>query len=273
MLGLYPGYALISPVPRLPIPSKSVPTVKVYPSADEASLAVANQVAAEVQRLELVGNTAVLGLPTGATPETIYQHWCQFHKERGVNWRKVITFNLDEYWPLPKSSEHSYHYFMEQRLFGPAGFDSRNTFIPSGMIAKAEIDEHCKRYEAAIERVGGIDIQLLGIGINGHLGFNEPGSSHDSITRLVDLSETTRKRAQPGFGATEVPRYGITMGLSTILRSRHVYLLAFGAAKADAVRRALHGPVDIDCPGSFLQQHPNVHWVLDAAAAAQLELA
>jgi len=260
-------------LPSLPIPSKSVPTVKVYPSADEASLAVANQVAAEVKQLELVGKTAVLGLPTGATPEAVYRYWCQFHKERAFHWGKVITFNLDEYWPLPKSSEHSYHYFMEQRLFGPAGFDPRNTFIPDGMIAKAQIDEHCRSYEAAIERVGGIDIQLLGIGINGHLGFNEPGSSHQSATRLVDLAETTRERAQPSFGETEVPRYGITMGLSTILRSRHVYLLAFGAAKADAVHCALHGSIDIDCPGSFLQQHPNVHWVLDTAAAAQLELA
>ncbi len=251
-------------------PSKLPPQVRIFDSADLAGRTVAEEVATDVSQWCSEGRSPVLGLPTGATPEAIYRHWCRLHLDHGFDWSSVVTFNLDEYWPLPKSSEHSYHRFMNEKLFVEAGFDPRHTYIPSGMVAQTEIDEHCQRYEAAIQKHGGIDVQLLGIGINGHIGFNEPGSDPTSPTRLVELAESTRKRAQPGFGDTEVPTYGITMGLGTILKSRRIYLMAFGSAKAEAVRDALLGPVTSDCPGSYLQNHADVEWVLDTDAAALL---
>ena len=194
------------------------------------------------------------------------------HREEGMDWRKTHTFNLDEYWPLSKSSEHSYHRFMEEQLFIPARFDFRRTHIPSGMVSRDQTPQHCEGYEKAIEEAGGIDIQILGVGINGHLGFNEPGSSRESRTRLVELSESTRNRAQPEFGGTEAPRFGITMGLGTILKSSKIYLLAFGKDKASAMRDALEGPVQEASPCSLLREHPCVEWVLDKPAALELGL-
>lgn len=250
--------------------SNSQPNVRVFQSADSASRTVAEEVAADVRRLRDQGRTPVLGLPTGATPETIYAYWCQYHREQGFDWSGVATFNLDEYWPMPHTSEHSYHRFMNQRLFEAAGFDPKLTAMPSGTVAASDIKQHCADYERNIVDRGGIDVQLLGIGINGHLGFNEPESAANSRTRRVELTASTRERAQPGFGDAEVPRYGITMGLATIFDARKLYLLAFGSAKAEAVRASLHGPVTESCPGSLLQRHANVEWVLDADAATLL---
>lgn len=249
--------------------SNPSPRVRVFDSAEQASATVAAEVVADVIRLREQGRCPVLGLPTGATPEAIYQQWCQVSAD-GFDWSGVTTFNLDEYWPMPPDSEHSYRLFMNQKLFLPAGFDLACTHVPCGTLERGDIDEHCSSYEQDIAKAGGIDVQLLGIGINGHLGFNEPDSSAASRTRLVELAESTRHRAQPSFGEQAAPSYGISMGLATIMDSRKIYLLAFGAAKAEAVKAALQGPVQESCPGSLLQNHPNVEWVLDADAAALL---
>jgi glucosamine-6-phosphate deaminase len=250
--------------------SNHPPSVRVFDRADQASAAIAGEVAADVLRLRQQGRAPVLGLPTGATPETIYQEWSNDARDRGFSWKGVVTFNLDEYWPMEPSSRHSYRRFMNQKLFEPAGFDLDLTHVPDGTLEREGIDQYCMDYESAIQSSGGIDVQLLGIGVNGHLGFNEPDSDPKSRTRLVELAACTRQRAQPSFGNDEVPGFGISMGLGTIIESRKIYLLAFGAAKADAIRAALHGPVQSSCPGSLLQNHPQVEWVLDADAAALL---
>ncbi len=249
------------------------PSIRIYETSLEASLMVASEVASEIQLLVTAHGSAVLGLPTGATPVAVYREWCRMHREEGMDWRKIHTFNLDEYWPLSKSSQHSYHCFMEEQLFIPARFDLRRTNIPSGMVSRDQTRQHCEDYEEAIEKAGGIDIQILGVGPNGHLGFNEPGSPRESRTRLVELSESTRKRAQPGFKGMEVPRFSLTMGLGTILESSRIYLLAFGKDKASAIRGALEGPVHVASPCSFLREHPSVEWVLDKPAALELGLA
>jgi len=256
--------------PGMMSPSNHPPSVRVFDRASQASAAVADEFAADVLRHREQGRQSVLGLPTGATPEAIYQEWTEYVRDRDFSWKGVITFNLDEYWPMDPASEHSYRRFMNQKLFEPAGFELEHTHVPVGTLERGLIDQHCADYESAIRASGGIDVQLLGIGINGHLGFNEPESDPNSRTRLVELADSTRKRAQSSFGEEEVPRYGISMGLGTILESRKIYLLAFGAAKASAVRAALHGPVQKSCPGSLLQNHPQVEWVLDADAAALL---
>jgi glucosamine-6-phosphate deaminase len=173
---------------------------------------------------------------------------------------------------MASNHPQSFARFMREHLFEPAHLDPSRTHIPSGDVSPESVALHCAAYETAIQQCGGIEIQILGIGLNGHLGFNEPGAARESRTDLVELAESTRERAAAAFAPESVPKRGITMGLATILEAKEIVMLAFGSEKAEAVVAAIEGPVCSECPASFLQEHPQVRWFLDEAAASGLTL-
>jgi len=212
----------------------------------------------------------VLGLATGSTPLGMYQELVRLHKEEGLDFSKVTTFNLDEYWGLSPSHPQSYHYFMWNNLFSHININPDRVYIPSGRVRN--IKTYCQWYEDKIKQVGGIDLQILGIGRDGHIGFNEPGSSLGSRTRIKTLApETVEDNARFFKNKDEVPRYAITMGVGTIMEARECMLLASGKNKAEAVQRCVEGPVSSECTSSALQLHPKVIIVLDEEASQNLK--
>jgi glucosamine-6-phosphate deaminase len=214
---------------------------------------------------------AVLGLATGATPIPLYRELVRLHREEGLSFRQVTTFNLDEYLGLEPTHPETYWNFMHRHLFDRIDIPAANIHMPHAQLAEADILSHCEAYEDAIRVAGGIDYQILGIGRTGHIGFNEPGSPADSITRRIHLDAITRQDAAPAFGdLAHVPKHAITMGCGTILAARKIALLAFGESKADIVRRALREPVTDQVSASFLQNHPEAHFHLDPASASAL---
>ncbi|MBA3659339.1 MAG: glucosamine-6-phosphate deaminase, partial [Gemmatimonadales bacterium] len=217
------------------------------------------------------GRPAVLGLATGSTPIGVYRELVRLHREDGLSFRHIITFNLDEYYPMDPGSPHSYHRFMREHLFDDLDIPPDQVHIPRGDLPREAVADACARYEAAIRAAGGIDIQLLGIGRTGHIGFNEPGSGVESRTRLVTLDLVTRKDgAADFFGEENVPREAVTMGVATILEAREVLILATGEHKAHIVRRAVEGDVDHEVAATFLQRHPATTCYLDPSSAAYL---
>ncbi len=243
----------------------------VFGSSRDASRAVAAEIAALVRQRALEGRPCVLGLATGSTPVSVYAELVRLHREEGLSFRHVVTFNLDEYYPLAPDRPQSYRRFMRTHLFDHIDIDPARTHVPSGVVPKAEVDAHCQAYEEAIRAAGGIDFQILGIGRTGHIGFNEPGSPRHSATRLVTLDPLTRRDAAGDFGGDAgTPRYAITMGVRTILAAKRVVLMAWGQHKADIVRQAVEGEVTSQVTASFLQEHPDATFVLDAAAAGAL---
>ena len=211
----------------------------------------------------------VLGLATGSTPLGMYRELIEMYKRGEVDFSRVKTFNLDEYYQLPHDDVQSYHYFMKENFFKHINIKEDNTHLPDGMAA--DIEEECREYERAIESSGGIDLQVLGIGENGHIGFNEPADSLNVFTGLVDLTEETIKVNSRFFASMEeVPTKAITVGMGTILKARRIILLANGEKKARAIRRTVCGQVTTQVPSSFLQLHPDVTLILDKAAAALL---
>lgn len=213
---------------------------------------------------------AVLGLATGSTPEPCYAELIRMHKEEGLDFSQVTTFNLDEYYPIDPRHEQSYRYYMDTKLFNHININKANTYVPYGLAP--DPDEHCRWYEEQIKRAGGIDLQILGIGHNGHIAFNEPGSSFASRTRLIVLTAETIKANSRFFEREEdVPRYALTMGIGTILEAKKIVLLATGEGKADAVAAAIEGPITTMCPASALQLHPDVTFILDEGAASKLK--
>lgn len=212
----------------------------------------------------------VLGLATGNTPVGLYQELARMHGEERLDFSRVRTFNLDEYLGLGPDHEQSYRHFMDVNLFDSINIDKANTHVPDGLAADPEA--HCAAYEAAIRAAGGIDLQVLGIGSNGHIAFNEPGSPAGSRTRVVELTQSTITDNSPFFDRTEdVPTRALSMGIGTIMESREIVLLANKEKKAEAVARSLQGPITEDVPASILQQHENVTVILDRAAASQLK--
>jgi len=211
----------------------------------------------------------VLGLATGGTPVGCYRELVRMHKEEKLDFSRVVTFNLDEYIGLPPTHPQSYRYFMNENLFNHVNIRMENTHIPDGMTDDPQ--KTCEEFEKAIETAGGIDLQLLGIGTNGHIAFNEPGSPFNSRTRVVEISEQTRKDNARFFQSIdEVPRQAISMGIGTIMEARKIVLLASGARKADAVAKSVKGPITEEVPASILQKHPNCTFILDEAAASKL---
>lgn len=217
------------------------------------------------------GLQTVLGLATGNTPLPFYKELIRLHREEGLSFATVVTFNLDEYLGLEREHPESYWTFMHRNLFDHIDIDDANVNLPSGTVAEAEIPAHCAAYEEKIRAAGGLDFQLLGIGRTGHIGFNEPGSPKTSRTRRIELDPITRQDAAPAFGGLEnVPTHAITMGCGTILEARRIVLLAWGEKKADIVREAVCGPISDQVSASFLQEHPNAAFYLDRGAASAL---
>ncbi len=247
-----------------------IPTVIVDDHEALARL-VAGHIASLIRARAADGRTIVLGLATGSTPIGVYRELIRLHREEALSFANVVTFNLDEYWPMPPASIHSYHRFMWENLFSHVDVDPANVHLLDGTLAAEALDDACSAYEAAIVAAGGIDFQLLGIGKTGHIGFNEPGSGEGSRTRLIHLDHVTRRDAAADFfGEENVPRTAITMGIATILAAREIAILANGEHKSGVVKRAVEGEIDRDVAATFLQRHPATTFFVDDSAAADL---
>ena len=245
--------------------------VEILEPPDALARAVADRIAGLVRARAEAKRPCVLGLATGSTPVGVYRELIRQHREERLSFHGVETFNLDEYWPMPVDSVHSYRRFMQENFFDLIDIDPARTHVPPGNLAADQLDASCLEYEAAIRDAGGIDLQLLGVGKSGHIGFNEPGSGADSRTRLIRLDPITRRDAAADFfGEQNVPRQAITMGVATILAAREICLLATGEHKSGIVRRAVEGDVDHAVAATFLQRHANTTVYCDAAAAAEL---
>jgi glucosamine-6-phosphate deaminase len=250
--------------------SERIPT-RAYTQAEQASVAVAAEIAGLVRQRAAEGKPCVLGLATGSTPIGVYAELVRLHRDEGLSFAGVVTFNLDEYFPIRPVELQSYRRFMREHLFDLIDIRPENTHVPDGTIAVDEVAEYCRTYERRIKEAGGLDLQLLGIGRTGHIGFNEPGSPPDSRTRLIALDGVTRRDAASDFfGEEHVPRRAITMGVGTILEARRVIMMAFGEGKAAVVAQAVEGPITPTIAASFLQNHLNALVMLDEAAAAHL---
>uniref|UniRef100_UPI003562D5F8 glucosamine-6-phosphate deaminase n=1 Tax=Zeaxanthinibacter enoshimensis TaxID=392009 RepID=UPI003562D5F8 len=243
----------------------------IHDNSQEASFYVANEIAELIRQRQKQGKNVVLGLATGSTPTKMYDFLVKFHKEEGLSFKNVITFNLDEYYPMEPDSIHSYVRFMNEHLFDHIDIKKSNVHIPDGTLDKEDVREFCEAYEKKIKEAGGIDIQVLGIGRTGHVGFNEPGSSINSKTRMVRLDRVTRlDAASDFFGLENVPSKAITMGVGTIMSAKRIVLMAWGEGKSDIIRQAVEGEIRESVPATFLQHHNNCDFILDHAAASSL---
>jgi glucosamine-6-phosphate deaminase len=247
-----------------------LPTIVVEDPHDLAVL-IADRMVEVIERETAAKGRCVLGLATGSTPIGIYRELIRRHQAGEVDFSQVITFNLDEYYPMSPYSIHSYRLYMMENLFAHINLDPRNIHTPDGSVPREELEARCLAYEEAIRDAGGIDFQILGIGRSGHIGFNEPGSPRESRTRLITLDTITRRDAAADFFSEEnVPLEAITMGIASILEAREIALIATGEHKAPVVQRAVEGPVSQDVKSTFLQRHGNARVYLDLAAAGEL---
>lgn len=245
--------------------------VKIFSSLKEGSVFIAREIAAVIRQKQAEGKPCILGLATGSSPKTVYAELVRLHREEGLSFRNVISFNLDEYYPIDRDALQSYNRYMKEQLFNHVDIDMANVHIPSGEWPKDAIKKHCAEYEAIIEAAGGIDVQILGIGNNGHIGFNEPGSSRFSRTRLITLDNSTRIANSFEFAnISQVPRLAVTMGIDTIMKAKKIYLMAWGPMKAPVIQKAVEEHVTEQIPASLLQQHHDAVYVLDEAASSEL---
>ncbi len=245
--------------------------VRVFSSSQAASRIVAARIADLIRGKAEDGENCVLGLPTGSTPVEVYDELVRLHQEEKLSFRNVITFNVDEYFPMNPGKIQSYVRFMREHLLDQVDLLRENIHIPDATLPMEKIPAFCKKYEEDIENAGGIDIQLLGVGRTGHIGFNEPGSERHSVTRLITLDHVTiADAASDFFGEDYVPRKAITMGVGTLLGAKEAILLAWGEGKAEIIKETVEGSVTENVPASFLQEHPNAMVVLDEAASAEL---
>ncbi|MEO7922827.1 MAG: glucosamine-6-phosphate deaminase [Chitinophagaceae bacterium] len=245
--------------------------VSIFPTPQDGSLHVARLVADFIREKQQKKEKCVLGLATGSTPKSLYTELVRMHREEKLSFKNVISFNLDEYYPIDNNALQSYNRFMRTHLFDHVDINPKNIHIPDGGIKKEGIKEHCQLYEKMIKDAGGIDLQILGIGNNGHIGFNEPGSGIYSKTRLITLDNSTRiANAYEFANISQVPRLAITMGISTILRSKKIILMAWGSSKAPVIKKAVEDDDSEQVPASLLQNHDDVRFVVDETAAAEL---
>ena len=245
--------------------------VKIFPSSAEGSNYVAQVIASLIREKEAAGKKCIIGLATGSSPKTLYAELVRMHKNEGLSFKNVITFNLDQYYPMEADALQSYHYFMRKNLFEKTDIDPNNYFLPDGMIPKDKVKEHCAEYEKKIADAGGLDLQILGIGTNGHIGFNEPGSGIYTKTRLITLDNSTRIANAYEFGnMSQVPRMAITMGISTILKSKKIILMAWGQTKAPVIQKAVEEDDTEEIPASLLQNHDDCTFVIDEGCAGEL---
>ena len=243
----------------------------IFKSASDASKNVAEEIAQLIRFKQSRNESCVLGLATGSSPIKVYEELVRMHQQDGLRFHNVITFNLDEYYPMTKENRQSYHYFMREHLFNHVDIKPENINIPDGTILLSQVNQYCIDYDNKIKQAGGIDLQLLGIGRTGHVGFNEPGSHINSGTRIITLDHITRIDASSAFnGTANVPKRAITMGVSTILKSKRILLLAWGQNKAEIIKRTIQGEITSEVPATFLQNHNNTTFVLDQFAASEL---
>ncbi len=243
--------------------------VSVFPDQHLASRMVAKRIADLIRSKQQKGEKAVLGLATGATPVEMYAELVRLHREEGLSFQNVISFNLDEYYPMRPDAVQSYVTFMYDNLFSHVDILKENVHIPDGSLQLADIPAFCLSYERKIEEAGGLDLQILGIGRTGHIGFNEPGSAPNSGTRLVTLDDLTRRDASRDFGGKQnVPAKAITMGIGTIFKARAIILMAWSQKKAAIVKKAVEGEISGDVPATYLQMSDNVEFILDQDAAS-----
>jgi glucosamine-6-phosphate deaminase len=249
---------------------EKIPT-RMFSESTQVDQHVAGEIAALIHAKAAAGQPCVLGLATGSTPTGVYAELVHLHKQKRLSFKNVISFNLDEYYPMHPRDLQSYHRFMCEHLFDHVDIPKENIHIPDGTVPMEKLSEYCLDYDRQIEEAGGIDLQILGIGRTGHVGFNEPGSSRDCRTRLITLDRVTRRDAASDFfGEQHVPRHAITMGVGTILAAKCIVMIAFGEGKAAVVAKAIHGPVTAAIAASFLQEHSHATVYLDEAAAAEL---
>ncbi len=252
------------------VPHTKVPAL-VYPTSAQAARHVALMIESLIRQNNSAGRPTVLGLPTGSTPVGLYRELIRLHKDVGLDFSRVVTFNLDEYFPMEPDDPQSYRLWMHETFFNHVNILPQNIHIPDGTLKPEDTEEWCLRYEQKIRRAGGIDLMILGIGRTGHIGFNEPGSTRSSRTRMVTLDPVTRRDAASSFfGEENVPHQAVTMGVGTILDARKIVIMAFGEHKAGVVQRAAEGPVTDAVAASFLQEHPDATFLLDHAAAGAL---
>ena len=244
--------------------------VKICTTPKDGAYWAAQEIATLIKQKQVLGLPCVLGLATGSTPIGLYAELVKLHKQEGLSFKNVITFNLDEYYTIERDAFQSYWSFMHRHLFNHVDILPENIHIPNGELPKENTKQYCKQYDEAIEKAGGIDLQILGIGNNGHIGFNEPGSSLFSTTRLVTLENSTRiANARDFQSISQVPRMAITMGISTILKAKKIFLMAWGN-KAAIVAQSVEGTVTEQIPASILQQHDDCTFVIDELAATDL---
>jgi len=252
------------------VPHTKIPTL-VFPTSAQASRHVALMIESLIRQNNSAGRPTVLGLATGSTPVGLYRELIRLHKEANLDLSRVISFNLDEYFPMAPDADHSYHLWMQETFFQHVNIKPENIHIPDGTLNPQDVEEYCARYEQMIRRAGGIDLQILGVGRSGHIGFNEPGSTRHSRTRLVTLDPVTRRDAASDFfGEENVPHQALTMGVGSILEARKVVIMAFGEHKASIVQKTVEGEMTENITASFLQKHPDTTFILDQAAAGHL---
>lgn len=243
----------------------------IFKDSNEASILVAQEIADLVREKESQNNPCVLGLATGSSPIKVYEELIRIHKEEGLSFANVITFNLDEYYPMDKNNLQSYFYFMHEHLFNHIDILPENINIPNGKVDSEDLYQSCIDYEMKIKAVGGLDFQLLGIGRTGHIGFNEPGSHLNSGTRNITLDHITRVDAAPAFlGIDNVPRKAITMGIGTVLSAKRIVLLGWGANKAEILKETIEGEITSEVPATYLQHHNNTTFIIDEGASSEL---
>lgn len=245
---------------------------EIYSDPLTASKAVAREIADLIITKQKAGENCVLGLATGSTPKQVYAELVRLHKEEGLSFKNVVSFNLDEYYPMQPDAVQSYVRFMKEQLFSHVDIAKENCNVPNGTLREDEIAAYCTAYEAKIDSYGGLDLQILGIGGNGHIGFNESGSLKNSKTRMIALDSITRINAAGDFGGLQnTPRKAITMGVQKIYEAKRVVLMAWGEGKAGIIQKSIEGSMTSDVPASYLQDHPNTSFVLDLGASTELK--
>ncbi|WP_281542927.1 glucosamine-6-phosphate deaminase [Maribacter aestuarii] len=243
----------------------------IFADSNVASVRVADEIAELIKKKQAQGKTCVLGLATGSSPIRVYEELVRKHKEEGLSFHNVVTFNLDEYLPMERSNIQSYHYFMHEHLFNHVDIPEENIHIPDGTVPFEKAVAYCLSYEKKIKEYGGLDFQLLGIGRTGHIGFNEPGSHYNSGTRVITLDHITRVDAAPAFlGIDNVPRKAITMGIATVRKAKRIILIGWGQNKADIIKKTIEGEISSHVPATYLQNHNNCTFVLDTGAGSEL---
>lgn len=254
---------LVNPVEKI--------ATRIYDNREGGSAFVAQNIASVIRKNNEANKHTVLGLATGNSPLLVYKELIKYHLEEGLSFKNVFTFNLDEYYPMGKKDDHSYNYFIYEKFLSKIDVRPENVHIPDGELPLNEVVDYCKDYDAKIESLGGLDVQILGIGRSGHIGFNEPGSKITDGTRLLKLDNVTISDASEAFGGiSNVPTQAITMGVKTILQAKKIFLVAWGKEKADVIQKAIEEVVSSEVSASFLQKHNDTLFVLDPAAASKL---